>query len=270
MKIMDWAGYPLGTRVVQYSEDDAILYALAVGARADEIPLVFERDLRVLPTFALTLGLWVADSAAEAGAFVPAQALHGAQSLVMHGSLPRATVFEVAGYIESVRDTGRSAILDIVAESEYFSATYSIILPGAGGFSSTERRPASADRHTGELRSAVSVNVPPDRAALYRLTGDRHLIHIDPAAARAAGFDRPILHGLCTLGSAAKALAEPLERQPWELRAIEARFVAPVYPGSVLEIGLGDGTDGQSPAGTSFGVTVADRRVLSDGRVRFG
>lgn len=270
MEITDWVGYPLGTRVARYNEEDAILYALAVGARADELSLVFERDLRVLPTFALTLGLWVADSASEAGAFVPAQALHGAQSLVMYESLPRATTFEVAGYIESVRDTGRSAILDIVAESEYFSATYSIILPGAGGFSSTKHRPVSAGSNAGGLRSIVSVDVPLDRAALYRLTGDRHLIHIDHAVARAAGFDRPILHGLCTLGAAAKALAEPLERQPWELRAIEARFVAPVYPGSVLEIGIGDGEDGQEAVDTSFVITVADRRVLSDGRVRFG
>jgi acyl dehydratase len=270
MEITDWVGYPLGTRVVQYSEDDAMLYALAVGAEAEEVSLVFERDLRVLPTFALTLGLWVADAASEAGAFEPAHALHGAQSLVMYATLPRGTTFEVAGYIESVRDTGRSAILDIVAESEYFSATYSIILPGAGGFASAERRPGSAGGAAGEMRKAVSVGVPRDRAALYRLTGDRHLIHIDHQAARAAGFERPILHGLCTLGTAAKALARPLGCQPWELRAIEARFVAPVYPGSVLDIAAGTHTDERGEAGTRFEVSVADICVLAGGRLRFG
>ncbi|MDF3308222.1 MaoC/PaaZ C-terminal domain-containing protein [Rhodococcus sp. T2V] len=270
MKMTDWVGCELGTRLVRYREEDAILYALAVGARADELQLVFERDLKVLPTYALTLGLWVADAASEAGAFVPAQALHGAQSLTMYSPLPRATAFEVTGHIEAVRDTGKSAILDIVAESDYFSATYSIILPGRGGFSTPSAGTSKTVGRQGaaELEGMLCVELPPERAVLYRLTGDRHLIHVDPAAAQAAGFARPILHGLCTLGTVAKALAGPLGRQPWELSAIEARFAAPVYPGSKLDVAM-EVSSAEGEAGTAYAASVDGIGVLTGGQVRY-
>ncbi|EKT77730.1 dehydrogenase [Rhodococcus opacus M213] len=271
MQMTDWVGYKLGTRVVRYREEDAILYALAVGARADELPLIFERDLKVLPTFALTLGLWVADAASAAGAFLPAQALHGSQSLTMRGSLPPASEFEVTGHVEAVRDTGRSAILDIVCESDYFSATYSIILPGQGGFSpSTPRmkaKPEDGSRAV-EPESRI-IELSSEQAVLYRLTGDRHLIHVDPAAAQAAGFARPILHGLCTLGVVAKSLAEPLGAKPWELRRIEARFAAPVFPGSTLVVATEQPPVEDSAAGLEYSASVDGRRVLADGRVSY-
>lgn len=271
MQITDWVGYELGTRVVQYCEEDAILYALAVGARADELPLVFERDLKVLPTFALTLGLWVADAASAAGAFVPAQALHGSQSLTMRGPLPPASEFEVTGHVEAVRDTGRSAILDIVCESAYFSATYSIILPGQGGFSpSTPRVKAkSEDGNRAVVHESRIIELSSEQAVLYRLTGDRHLIHVDPAAAEAAGFDRPILHGLCTLGVVARSLAEPLGAKPWELRRIEARFAAPVFPGSTLVVAAERPRVGDCGAGLEYSASVDGRCVLADGRVSY-
>ncbi|QYB07944.1 enoyl-CoA hydratase [Rhodococcus sp. USK10] len=267
MEIMDWVGYELGTRVVRYREEDAILYALSVGARAEELSLVFERDLKVLPTFALTLGLWVADAASAAGAFAPAEALHGAQSLTMHGSLPRAGVFEVTGHVGSIRDTGRSEILDIVCESDFFSATYSIILPGKGGFSPPETR-AKAGAGEVEMGGMASVRLSAEQAVLYRLTGDRHLIHVDPAAARAAGFARPILHGLCTLGVVVKALAEPLGAQPWELEHVEARFASPVYPGDTLRIVAGEPSRGGAED-VAYSASVDESRVLAGGRVRY-
>ncbi|MHA4851102.1 MaoC/PaaZ C-terminal domain-containing protein [Rhodococcus sp. MSC1_016] len=271
MQITDWVGYELGTRVVRYCEEDAILYALAVGARADELPLVFERDLKVLPTFALTLGLWVADAASAAGAFVPAQALHGSQSLTMRGPLPPASEFEVTGHVEAVRDTGRSAILDIVCDSAYFSATYSIILPGQGGFSpSTPRVKAKPeDGNRAVVHESRIIELSSEQAVLYRLTGDRHLIHVDPAAAQAAGFDRPILHGLCTLGVVARSLAEPLGAKPWELRRIEARFAAPVFPGSTLVVAAEQPPVGDSGAGLEYSASVDGRCVLADGRVSY-
>ena len=99
MNLAELPGTSLGTRTVTYQEKDAILYALAVGAAASELDLVFERQLRVLPTFALTLGLWVADAVSELGAFVPAEALHGSQQLEVHSALPRAAVVAVTGRV---------------------------------------------------------------------------------------------------------------------------------------------------------------------------
>ena len=264
MTLTDFVGTDLGTRTVRYDDRDAILYALAVGAGADDLELVFERDLKVLPTFALTLGLWVADAASDAGVFTPERSLHGSQQLVLHRPLPPSGVFEVTGRLSAVWDKGRSAVVDVVAECEYFTATYAIFLPGRGGFGGD---PGSRSTPASTVEaSAWSVDVPTreDQAALYRLTGDRHLIHIDPEAARAAGFPRPILHGLCTLGVAARALAAAAGAAPWDLTSIGARFSAPVLPGAGLHLRAGtrDGVVG-------FTAHVGEATVLSSGRATF-
>ena len=251
MNLAELPGTSLGTRTVTYQEKDAILYALAVGAPASELDLVFERQLRVLPTFALTLGLWVADAVSELGAFVPAEALHGSQQLEVHSALPRAAEVAVTGQVEKVWDTGRHAIIDVRADSDFFSAVYSIVLLKRGGFGGpTPPRSAQPARFS----PAGSIAVMPQAAALYRLTGDRHLIHIDPSAAAAAGFDRPILHGLATLGMTARHLAGASGSHPADLRSLSARFVAPVFPGDRLDVKAADGT---------FDVSVGDRTVLT-------
>jgi acyl dehydratase len=251
VNLAELPGTSLGTRTATYQEKDAILYALAVGAAASELDLVFERQLRVLPTFALTLGLWVADAVSELGAFVPAEALHGSQQLVVHRALPRAAEVAVTGRVKNVWDTGRHAIIDVQADSDYFSAIYSVVLLKRGGFGGPTPPRAA---HPGQFSPAGSIAVMPQAAALYRLTGDRHLIHIDPSAAAAAGFDRPILHGLATLGMTARHLAGESGSHPADLRSLSARFVAPVFPGVRLDVKTADG---------AFHVSAGDRTVLT-------
>ncbi|MBY8856837.1 enoyl-CoA hydratase [Nocardia sp. CA2R105] len=258
-----FAGVDLGTRRVGYTDRDVILYALAVGADADDLDLIFEDRLHVLPTFAMTLGLWAADAASAAGAFEPESALHGAQRLVVHRRLPPEGQFDVRGRVDAVWDKGRSAVLDIVAESEYFTATYSIFLPGQGGFGG-QRGPARTERPAGEEKWTADIATGRDQAALYRLTGDRHLIHVDPVAAQSAGFPRPILHGLCTLGIVARGLAAAVDAQPWELSALSARFSSPVFPGDVLSVRAG--TAGRT---VGFDVGSAGATVLADGEAVF-
>lgn len=266
MTLAQLAGIDLGTRRVAYNDRDVILYALAVGAGRDDLDLVFERDLRVLPTFAMPLGLWVADAASAAGAFNPEGSLHGAQKLTVHKELPIEGGFDVSGRVEAVWDKGKSAIVEVVAESEFFTATYSIFLPGQGGFGGergtpgdqTSRVTPDAPEWTGQ---AVTTDV---QAALYRLTGDRHLIHIDPQAARAAGFARPILHGLCTLGIAARAVAAAVGAAAWELTSLTARFSAPVLPGDTLRLRA----RAEHPA-VAFSAEVEGNTVLSAGEAAF-
>ena len=207
MELKDLAGQDLGTRTIAYDARDAILYALAVGASSDETDLVYERDLRVLPTYACALGLWAVEKAGGLGAYDRNMSLHAAQSLELHAPMPRSGSFEARGRVAEVWDKGKAAIITIVVECETFTARYGIFLPGRGGWggergpsaSSQEWRPSWQGRHATNR----------SRAALYRLTGDLHPIHIDIEVARANGFDRPILHGLCTLGIAARVLAEP-------------------------------------------------------------
>jgi acyl dehydratase len=264
MDLEELNGIDLGSRTVSYVAEDAILYALAIGAHATDLDLVYERDLEVIPTFAVNLGLWTIDAAAGLDAFDPLNVLHAAQGFELHTPLPASATFEVRGRVSGVWDKGSAAILDVSAECDAFNAVYSMYLPGRGGWGGDRGPSAKPERPEGE---PIVVREPtsPDQAALYRLTGDTHPLHIDPDVAKRGGFDRPILHGLCTFGFAARQLAAGLERHPSEIRKLSARFVAPAFPGDVL------GTE-IWPAGADaavFETSAGDTTVLAAGTASF-
>jgi acyl dehydratase len=265
MQFKDLAGYELGTRTVRYQPRDAILYALAIGASATELDLVHERYLKVLPTYALTLGLWAVEAAGDLGVYDRAQTLHVGQRLEVREPLPPAGSLPTTGRITAVWDKGTAAMVEISAECEAFHAVSTIFVPGAGGW--------GGERGTGRARSApdrapdatATVQTSVDQAALYRLTGDLHPIHIDPELARANGFDRPILHGLCTLGAAALGVATAVAADPLELRELSARFTEPVYPGALLDLSVWQDDDG-----LVFTTEAAGRPVITGGYLRLG
>jgi acyl dehydratase len=255
----EWRGRDLGTRTVRYEDRDAILYALAVGARATELDLVFEERLRVLPTFALTRAQWAPDALGSAGAFDVTTAVHGSQRLRVRKPLPASGELTLAARVAEVWDKGVAAIFEVVVECEYFEATWSLFAPGQGGFGG-ERGPSARKRPAGPPGRAFAVDVSPDQAALYRLLGDRHAMHIDPEAAKAAGMPRPFLHGLCTLA----AVALRLTANPADLVTLEGRFTAPVFPGDRLEVTVWTEDDA-----LLFEAAVDGTTVLSGGRAQF-
>jgi acyl dehydratase len=243
------------------------LYALAVGARATRLDLVFEERLRVLPGFALTLAQWAPDALGTLGAFDPRTAVHGAQRLEVLAPLPRSGTVEMTARVGEVWDKGSAAVFEVAVESDWFVATWSVFAPGTGGFGG-ERGPASPRTPHERPDRTVPMPTSPDQAALYRLLGDRHHMHIDPAAAAGAGQPRPFLHGLCTLAGAALTVADAYGMHPADLVALEARFAAPVFPGEHLLIRCW-GCDPTS--GIAFvAAAPGDRTVLSGGLVRFG
>lgn len=258
-----WRGHDLGTRTIAYDERDAILYALAVGASATDLDLVFEERLRVLPTFALTLAQWAPDALGALGAFDTRTALHGSQSLEVLAPLPRSGEITMSARVGEVWDKGRAAVFEVVVESEYFVATWSLFAPGAGGFGG-ERGPSAPAAPDEQADTIGTLTTHADQAALYRLTGDRHHIHIDPAAAARIGQPRPILHGLCTLAAATLPLADMLGAHPADLRTLFGRFAAPVFPGDTAQVrAWGDSTD------VRFDVVTEAGAVLSGGRAVF-
>ena len=97
MKLHELPGYELGNRTVSYKENDAILYALAVGAESKDMDLVYERDLLILPTYACTLGLWAVESAGELGVYDRKFSLHASQSLILKNPIPKSGVIETIG-----------------------------------------------------------------------------------------------------------------------------------------------------------------------------
>lgn len=259
MSAAEWAGRDLGQRTVDYDEKDAILYALAVGAAATDLDLVFEDRLRVLPTFGLTLAQWAPDVLAAAGAFDDT-AVHGSQKLEVHRPLPRAGELRLSARVGDVWDKGSAAIFEVIVECEEFTAMWSLFAPGVGGFGGDRgpARPASAGRPEGR-RSVVRTF--PTQAALYRLTGDRHHIHIDPEASARIGQPTPILQGLCTLAATTLPLAAELGAHPADLTALQGRFSGPVIPGDALEA--------ESWPDGAFELRREGAPVISDGRAVF-
>lgn len=264
-KLNGLVGTDLGSHVATYDERDAILYALAVGAAADRTELVYEERLRVLPTFALTLGLWSLEAVSVAGGYDRTNTLHVGQELTVTRPLPRRADVRSAAMVDAVWDKGVAALVVVRVRCEYFESRYTIFVPQGGGFGG-ERGPSSrSDPPEREPDLRPRAQTTPNQAALYRLTGDLHPIHIDPAVARAAGFERPILHGLATLGCAALVLSDALDRDPADLTRLAVRFAAPVYPGAAIELsGWNDG------AATHFTAEADGAQVLSAGFAGFG
>lgn len=228
------AGYDLGRHTVAYDDRDVILYNLAVGATGDELDLVYERDLRVLPTMATALGLWAAERAGALGAYDNSRSLHVGQRLATRGPLAPSGSLEMTGAVTAVYDKGSAALVEVTVECVAFTATYVLFAPDAGGFGGERGARSATVEPTGAPELSGAVGTDPRQALFYRLTGDRHPLHVDPALARAAGFPRPILHGLCTLGALALGLSRLAGRHPADLAALDARFSAPVLPGDTL------------------------------------
>lgn len=236
------AGTDLGVHVSTYDANKVILYALTVGAAASDLDLVYERDLRVLPTFGCALGLWAVESAGRLGAYDPKLSLHVAQKIQLHQSLPASGGIEMHGRVANVYDKGKAALIEVEVVSGFFTAIYTIFLPKMGGWGG-DRGPANAAAAELAFTASTETTTHPELAALYRLTGDLHPVHIDPEVARKNGFERPILHGLCTLGISARIIARQHGLHPAELRYLEARLTSPVLPGDALTVQSGKQDD---------------------------
>lgn len=265
MKIQDMAGVDLGTRISGYSKFDAILYALAVGARATELELVYERDLHVLPTYALALSNWVTEAAGELGVYDRNRTLHASQSLTMRAPLPPEGKVETKATVGAVYDKGSAAMVQIDASTEYYDATYTIFVPGFGGWGGERGPSAGSDPGPGEDAQAVRSTMTDEQATLYRLTGDVHPVHVDPEVAAANELEGPIVHGLCTLGFAARDLGSVIDAKSWELKEVQARFSQPVMPGSTLESRAYD----VAACSVRFQTSVDGQPVLKGGQARF-
>ncbi|MDJ0394872.1 MaoC/PaaZ C-terminal domain-containing protein [Rhodococcus sp. G-MC3] len=259
----DWRGVDLGARTVSYDERDAILYAIAVGATATELDLVFEERLRVLPTFALTLAQWAPDELGKRGGFDISTTLHGSQELRMFEPLPRHGELTLTASVGDVWDKGGAAVFEVKVQCRYFQATWSLFAPGSGNFGG-DRGPSRPHVPTGAPEICGVLSTASNQAVLYRLTGDRHHIHIDPDSAALIGQPRPIMHGLCTLAASTVQLARLTGVHPADLVSLDARFTAAMHPGDTPRVDVW-GKEGD----LSFQLVNGDKVAISGGRARF-
>ena len=261
--------------VVQtYTPKDCILYALGLGfgqspLDENELAFVYEKDLEVLPTMAVVLGypgFWMKDL--DTG-IDWVNMLAGEHALTMHQPLqPSATIIGRTRVVEII-DKGRvrgalvyseRSIEDQVSGARIATIRQTAFCRNDGGFGGPPRQQPAP--HAIPQRPPDLVDDRPTRpemALLYRLSGDPNPLHVDPAVARAAGFPRPILHGLGTFGVAGYAILKNFcGWDPARLGAISGRFSAPVFPGETIRTEMW--RDG---AVVSFRARVAERDVVA-------
>lgn len=270
---------------VQRSWDskDALLYAVGVGAGQDpmdrlELPFITEnsQDLpqRVLPTMAVVLPE-VSGAFVHIGSFNPAMLVHGEERIVLHREIPVAGTLTSTAEITAIWDKGKGAVVEVTAravlagtDEPLFDVVMSAFIRGEGGWGG-ERGP-SGPRDEAPDRAPdhrLTYTTRPEQPFVYRLSGDRNPLHSDPSFAALAGFDRPILHGLCTYGFTGRALLHTLcGSDPARFRSMEGRFSSPVFPGEDLTVemwGTGSGS-------AVFRTLGGDGRVVLDsGAVTF-
>lgn len=239
-------GASSGPHSFSYGAETAILYALGIGARRDELDYLFEgRGPRVFPTFAVVpAAAAVFGCMGRVGGSLESL-VHGSQSITLHGSLPAEATLSTTGKVAALYDLKRFTQVVITTETRdaagrvLCETEWMLLLRGVGGFGGPRPPKEAAEAAVPKDRPAdfrVEEATSPEQALLYRLSGDRNPLHADPELAARVGFPQgPILHGLCTLGYAARALIKAeLGGDGGRLRRLGANFRKPVWPGETL------------------------------------
>ena len=257
---------------VAWKDKDAMLYALSVGLGADplnesELPFVYENGLKAVPTLATVLAMTAGYSRLIARSGINfARVVHGEQAVELHRPLPPEGEGVVSSRIAAVHDKGeRGAILIVETQlkvqggdglATLRSAIFARADGGFGGGSEGEAEPHQVPGRAADL--SLDIPTRPDQALLYRLNGDRNPLHADPSFAKMVGFPRPILHGLCTFGITCRAVLQAYaDFDPARVKAHQARFSAPVFPGETVTVDLW--RDGEV---VSFEARVKDREAV--------
>jgi acyl dehydratase len=253
-----------------WNSKDGLLYAVGVGAGTGELPFTTEnsKDIsqRILPTFAVIIGGGGAPFD-KIGTFNPAMLVHGEQGIKLLGEIPPEGEIESTGRVSAMWDKGKGAVVEMVSESilvetgePLLETRSSVFIRGEGDFGGERGPSASFEVPSRAPDHEVTYSTREDQALTYRLSGDRNPLHSDPSFAKMGGFEKPILHGLCTYGFTGRALLHALcDGDPSRFGSMDGRFSKPVYPGDDLTIRMWvDGSD------CTFQTTNQDGDVVLD------
>ena len=242
-------GAPIAGGTASWDRDRVILYHLGIGAGvpqtdAGELAYTYEKNLKVLPSFGVipAFGAMGGLGAVPGMQFNPALLLHGEQDLEIHKPIPVAAEVESSGKVAGLYDKGKAALAvlelqtRIKGESEpLFTNRFSLFLRGEGGFGGESGPPPGNAAPDRAPDGVVESKTLPQQALLYRLSGDKNPLHADPDFAKMAGFDTPILHGLCSYGVVCKAVVDAaLGGDTASVSRYQARFAGVVFPGETI------------------------------------
>ncbi|QIB46074.1 MaoC/PaaZ C-terminal domain-containing protein [Streptomyces aureoverticillatus] len=243
---------------ITWDHKDIQLYHLGLGAGAnpdlpspatdpDELRYTLESRLHVLPSFATVAGagMGMMGGLAAPGIDVNlAAVLHGGQRVELHRPIPVKGRAATTAKVAAVYDKGKAAVIVLRSEAAddegpLWTSDAQIFVRGEGGFGGERGPSARLEAPDRPFDKAVERHVRADQALLYRLSGDWNPLHADPEFAKLAGFDRPILHGLCTYGMTLKAVVDTvLGGDVSRVRAYATRFAGVVFPGETLRVGM--------------------------------
>jgi acyl dehydratase len=243
-------GREIGPNEIHWTPDECMLYALGVGAGTQELSFTTENTegvrLQVLPTFVTTVGRGGGAGEVDVlsfGDYGPHQVVHASHRVELLRALSPEGRALATMRVAGIWDKRAGALVELETTARdpdtgevLFRNIASLFVLGEGGFGGPHgpilggaRHPAREPDHT------VSEVTRPEQALIYRLSGDHNRIHSDPAVARLANFERPILHGLCTFGYAGRALLNGIcDGDTARFRSMTARFAKPGYPGDTL------------------------------------
>ncbi len=243
-------GYEVGSGEDAWTPDDVILYHLGVGAGtpatdANELEYCYEKNLKVLPSFAVipVFGALGGLGAVPGLEFNFAMLLHGEQDIELHKPLPTGAKIKSTGKVAGLYDKGKACLCVLEVESKdesgelLFTNRFSLFLRGEGGFGGESGPKAGNIPPDREPDGVVEKPTLPQQALLYRLSGDKNPLHADPEFAKMAGFDKPIIHGLCSFGIVCKSVVDhALGGDVAKVARYQVRFAGVGFPGETYVV----------------------------------
>ena len=232
---------------ISYSDKDAILYSLGIGLGNDpmnlnELKYVYENSQSVLPSMATNFQYHSPLLLKTNINFI--MVVHGEQRLSITNALPVSGDFIANAKVIGCYDKGpaRGAIIEVETtvknkknNEEICKLVSTTFARGDGGFGGPDSPKKEIFIPDGEPDYVSEVSTKPDQALIFRLSGDYNPLHSDPNFAKAAGFEKPILHGMCTYGIACRSLVNEIcENDASKLKRFDCRFSSPVYPGETI------------------------------------
>jgi acyl dehydratase len=260
---------------VTWTSKDCLLYAVGIGAGTGELAFTTENtngvEQLVFPTFPVVIGWGKGSPMGSIGTFNPALLVHGQQAVTLHRPIPVEGAATLQSEVVAMYDKGKAAV--VVTETTatlggdpLYTNRSSVFIRGEGGWGG-DRGPSGPQNEPPDRSPdhQVTYTTSPDQALVYRLSGDRNPLHSDPSFAAMGGFDRPILHGLCTYGFTGRALLHTLcDGDPARFAHVEGRFTSPVFPGEALTVSMWELDGGDAV----FVTSVGDRAVIDQGLLR--